>query len=250
MACKPFAQVLILVLILIALLAVPANARAGGVCGGAYVVEWGDTLGKLAAMCGTTVSAILAANPGIGGQLYAGQTLFLPGSDYCSNCPPAGHKNTYVVQPGDTFSGIALLYGVSIKDLWAANPHIQNINKLYAGQVLNIPGSSWYPPGPAPTKAPESLSWGTVPAKTPHGKVTLANRSRTEVYVSLQGTTRDDFYVVNEYFVRGTMQVKVPSGWYLYVAWVGGRKFSGQFKLGGDGNASLTFYRDRIVVGK
>ena len=247
MSRKPLAQVFVLILILIALLAVPGNARAGGVCGGTYVVEWGDTLDKIAAMCGTTVSAIYAANPGISGYLYAGQILVIPGSDYC-NCPPVSYKGTYIVQYGDTFSGIALLYGVSIKDLWAANPQIWNINYLYAGQVINIPGSSWFSIVPTPTETPVSLSYGSVPAGTPYRKIKLSNKAKTEVYVSLQGTTRDGFHVINEYPVGGTMEVKVPAGWYIYVAWVGGRKFDGQFKLGGGSDHSITFYRDRIVV--
>ena len=247
MSRKPLAQVFVLILILIALLAVPGNARAGGVCGGTYVVEWGDTLDKIAAMCGTTVSAIYAANPGISGYLYAGQILVIPGSDYC-NCPPVSYKGTYIVQYGDTFSGIALLYRVSIKDLWAANPQIWNINYLYAGQVINIPGSSWFSIVPTRTETPVSLSYGSVPAGTPYGKIKLSNKAKTEVYVSLQGTTRDGFHVINEYPVGGTMEVKVPAGWYIYVAWVGGRKFDGQFKLGGGSDHSITFYRDRIVV--
>jgi len=247
MSRKPLAQVFVLILILIALLAVPGNARAGGVCGGTYVVEWGDTLDKIAAMCGTTVSAIYAANPGISGYLYAGQILVIPGRDYC-NCPPVSYKGTYIVQYGDTFSGIALLYGVSIKDLWAANPQIWNINYLYAGQVINIPGSSWFSIVPTRTETPVSLSYGSVPAGTPYGKIKLSNKAKTEVYVSLQGTTRDGFHVINEYPVGGTMEVKVPAGWYIYVAWVGGRKFDGQFKLGGGSDHSITFYRDRIVV--
>jgi LysM repeat protein len=247
MSAKTFAQVSVLILILVALLAVPGNARAGGVCGGAYVVERGDTPDRIAAMCGTTVSAIYAANPGISGYLYAGQTLIIPGSDYC-NCPPARYKNTYIVQHGDTFSGIALLYGVSIKDLWVANPQIFNINYLYAGQIIYVPSSSWFSIVPAPTETPASLSYGTVPAGTPYGKIKLSNKAKTEVYVSLQGTTRDGFHVVNEYPVGGTMDVKVPAGWYIYVAWVGGRKFDGQFKLGGGSDHSMTFYRDRIIV--
>jgi LysM repeat protein len=247
MSRKPFARVSVLILILVALLATPGNARAGGVCGGRYVVEWGDTLDKISAMCGTTISAIYAANPGISGYLYAGQILVIPGRDYC-NCPPVSRKGTYIVQYGDTFSGIALLYGVSIKDLWAANPQIRNMNQLYAGQGINIPRSSWFSIVPTPTETPDSLSHGTVPAGTPYGKIKLSNKAKTEVYVSLQGTTRDGSHVVNEYPVGGTMQVKVPAGWYIYVAWVGGRKFDGQFKLGGGSDHSITFYRDRIVV--
>ena len=68
MSHKFFTQVLVLVLILLAFFGTPLNAQAGGVCGGPYVVAAGDTLETIAAMCGTTVSAIYAANPGIGAQ--------------------------------------------------------------------------------------------------------------------------------------------------------------------------------------
>ena len=38
-------------------------ARAGGVCGGTYIADSGDTVEKIASKCGTTASAIYAANP-------------------------------------------------------------------------------------------------------------------------------------------------------------------------------------------
>ena len=139
---------------------------------------------------------------------------------------------------------------MSIHALWAANPYIQNINLLYAGQVLYVPGSSGTVPVPASTSTadPVPLSHGTVPQGTPYGKIGLSNKANGDVYVSLQGTTRDGFSVINEYPVSGSMTVKVPSGWYVYVAWVGGEKFTGQFKLGADANLSMTFYSNRVVV--
>ena len=249
MSPKAFARISVLILVLVALAAVPGNARAGGVCGGTYVVEWGDTLSSIAAMCGTTVSAIYAANPGLSGYLYAGQTLILPGSNYC-NCPPVTYNNTYTVRPGDTFSGIASRLGVSVSTLWAANPGIANINLLYVGQVIYVPGSPGISIKPAPTEEPVPLSYGAVPKGTPYGEVELFNKSKTEVYVSLQGTTRDGFHVINEYPVGGNVHAKIPAGWYVYVAWVGGQKFVGQFNLSGSENLSLTFYRDEVVVGR
>jgi LysM repeat protein len=246
---KGFARVFVLILILTSLLAVPGNARAGGICGGTYVVEWGDTLSKLAAMCGTTVSAIYAANPNLGGTLYAGQVLMLPGSTAGGpcNCPPTGSGSTYVVRAGDTFSKIARHYGVSVKKLCEANPQISNINLLYVGQVINIPGVSIVR---APTKEPAPLSYGMVPANAPKGKIKLYNRARADVYVSFQGTTSDGSHIIKEYPVSGSKAVKIPAASYSYVAWVGGVKFTGEFKLGGGGEVTLTFYKDRVVVAK
>jgi len=54
--------------------------------------------------------------------------------------------------------------------------------------------------------------------------------------------------VINEYPVSGTMNVRVPAGWYNYVAWVGGQKFTGGFNLVGDSDHSITFYSNKVVV--
>jgi LysM repeat protein len=280
MSRKVLAQISVLVLLLLAFLGTPFGAQAGGVCGGTYVVEQGETVDTLAARCGTSASAIYAANPGISGNLYVGQVLTLPGSnynnqgnstivDYNSNTypvyAPVNTSGTYIVRYGDTFSGIASRYGVSINSLWAANPFIRDINFLYAGQVLYVPvGQGYYVPAPygyavppapygyavvsTPTETPVALSYGTAPSGTPNGRIQLSNKANGDVYVSLQGTTRDGVSVINEYPVSGTMNVKVPAGWYVYVAWVGGQKFTGQFNLGGDSDHSITFYSNKVVV--
>lgn len=251
MSRNVFARAAILALFLLASFAIPFSAQAGGVCGGTYIVEAGETVESIAARCGTTASAIYAANPGIGSTLYAGQSLIVPGINYVSPATstptPVSYSGTYVVQYGDTFYGIASRFGLTVSQLWAANPQIGNINVLYVGQVLYIPASSGGV-APTPTKELVPLSWGEVPARAPHGNVKLSNRARGDVYVSLQGTTRDGLSVIREYPVNGTMTVKVPAGWYVYVAWVGGVKFVGEFNLRGDSDVSITFYSNKVVV--
>ncbi len=270
MSYKIFTQGSILVMFLAALLGTPISAQAGGVCGGTYIVEKGQTLDSIAAICGTSVSAIIAANPGISTTVSTGQSLTVPGStsttpgtavpstpvqvnnyyntyNYYNYSPSSvGYNGTYTVQLGDTFSGIALRFGVSVNALWAANPNIWDINLLYAGQVLNIPTSSGV--APSTTNGPDTLSYGTVPYDAPMGKVKLSPNTSSEIYVSLQGTTRDGNRVINEYTVNSGMTVKVPAGWYIYVAWVGGQKFTGQFNLGGDSSHTISFYDKKVVV--
>jgi LysM repeat protein len=258
MSHKAFAQVLVLVLLVLAVLGVPLGAQAGGVCGGTWIADPGDTVEKIAAICGTSASAIYAANPGIGSSLYAGQSLFVPSLGYNSQptvpvvYPPVNYTGTYVVQYLDTFSSIAGRFGVSVNALWAANPHIVDINYLYVGQIINVPfGQIVYPtPGVVgtPTEVPPPLSYGEVPAGTPVGKIQLSNKAKGDVYVSLQGTTAGGFNVIREYPVSGTINVKVPLGWYTYVAWVGGEKFVGQFNLRGDSDHTITFFSNKVVV--
>ncbi|MDA8335822.1 MAG: LysM domain-containing protein [Peptococcaceae bacterium] len=45
----------------------------------------------------------------------------------------------YVVQPGDTMSGIAAMFGVPLADLTAANPQIKDPNTIYPGQTVYVP---------------------------------------------------------------------------------------------------------------
>jgi LysM repeat protein len=47
-----------------------------------------------------------------------------------------------VVHPGDTLSGIAQSLGVSLSSVEAANPQITNPDLIYAGNLVNVPGSS------------------------------------------------------------------------------------------------------------
>lgn len=48
----------------------------------------------------------------------------------------------YLVQPGDTLSGIAASHGASLAAVEAANPQIANPDLIYAGQSVKVPGGS------------------------------------------------------------------------------------------------------------
>ena len=351
MSHKTFTRTFVIILLLLAGFAIPVSAKAGGACGSTYTVQQDETIDTLAATCGTTTSALYAANPGISVNLYVGQVLTIPNTN-CPNCAPSntncaqgnctqsysncyqgncalGYSNcyqgncapsyyncsqgecaqnyyncnqsncaqtssngtTYVVQFGDTFGDIANRFGVSMHDLWSANPYIGDLNLLYPGQVLNIPSSSWstpvptppwygpqynssqygsqygssqygpqygsqqygpYPPPwrygyvPTPTEIPTPLSYGKVSPGSPMANVELSNKANGNVYVSLQGTARDGTNVICEYPVSGTFSVTVPAGYYNYVAWVGGREFSGAINLPGKSSHSLTFHSNEV----
>jgi LysM repeat protein len=260
-------KILISILLCTILAILPVTAFAGGVCGGTYIVEKGETFSSIAARCGTTVSIITAANPGVSEPLKIGQSITVPGitsapstptgpivdnsssSNNYNNYGPVNYTGKYTVQVGDTFSSIASRYGVSVSALWAANPYIWDINYIFVGQTIYVPSGSSSGGVVATLPAePEHLSYGSVPPGTPKGKIALSNKANGHVYVSLQGTTQDGIRVINEYSVNGQMQVKVPSGSYTYVASVGGVKFVGHFNLGSDGERSITFYANKVVV--
>jgi LysM repeat protein len=113
---------------------------------GTYTVQKGDTLGKIALRYGTTVAELLRlnglSNPDV---LAIGQTLKVPGG---SGAAPAsvgtpkpatgGQGRTYIVQKGDTLLSIARRYGLTTKQLQAAN-NITNPDRIFPGQKLVIP---------------------------------------------------------------------------------------------------------------
>ena len=94
-------------------------AQAACPGGTLYAIRAGDTLGAIAARFGTSVDAILAANPGIEPlNLQIGQTICIPGPG--AGLCPGGRP--YTIQPGDTFFQIAQRLGISLQALLAAIP--------------------------------------------------------------------------------------------------------------------------------
>ncbi len=151
MANKSFIRMVLLAAVLLGSFAGAGSARAGGYCGATYTVQWGDTLGRIASICSVTLDALYAANPGLGGILYAGQVINIP-SPYTPPpaippsypyCPPC-YGSAYVVQPGDTLGKIAARIGSSVSAILAVNPQIWNPNLIYVGQVINLPARPVY----------------------------------------------------------------------------------------------------------
>jgi hypothetical protein len=104
------------------------------------------------------------------------------------------------------------------------------------------------PVNPTATETLHPRFYGTLPPAIPFGKITLVNRAKADVYVSLQCTTVDGHKTIIEYPVFGRLNVSAPAGSYVYVAWVGGRQFQGSFRLGKGEDLAITFNRDKITV--
>ncbi len=151
MKTKKLVQLIVITALLVTSFASAGGALAWTQCPTYITVQWGDTLSGVAALCGTTVDAIRAANPGLGWWLYAGQTLYIPSGSTPNNPPPSG--GTYVVQWGDTLNKIATRSGTTLNALLAVNPQIKNPSLIYIGQVINLPAGT-KPPSPPPTQPP------------------------------------------------------------------------------------------------
>jgi LysM repeat protein len=145
MSIKRLIQLTLVFVLLFASFGFTSKTSASGYCGSTYVVQPGDWLAKIARHCGVTLSQMYAANPGVGSYIYPGQVLNIPGGyyDYGYNyryyyCGPSYspyYGNYYVVCRGDTLSGIARYYGVSVSYLQWRNG-IPYANRIYAGQFI------------------------------------------------------------------------------------------------------------------
>jgi hypothetical protein len=91
-------------------------------------------------------------------------------------------------------------------------------------------------------------TYGTLPPlNRPYTQATLINKSKAEAYISLQIET-DQGYTIIEYPVKKFVRVKIPTGDYTYVVWVGGRQFVGFFHASDLHEPVITIFRDKIVI--
>lgn len=114
-------------------------------CGDTYTVRLGDTLRGIAGRCNTTVSEILALNPGITNPnlIYAGQVIDIPQPGEEPGDQPG--QRVYIVQPGDWLWNIARRFDLTLSELLAANPGIQTPNTIQPGRRLVIPARPGQP---------------------------------------------------------------------------------------------------------
>ena len=114
-----------------------------------YIVQPGDSLTRIAARHGISVSRLASANGmGTGAWVYSGQRLTIPtGVPFTAAPAPSG--STYAVQRGDTLLRIAARHGVSVSQLATLNGLYWN-SWIYVGQRLAIPGRQAAPAVPNP----------------------------------------------------------------------------------------------------
>ena len=123
-----------------------------------HVVQSGETLSGIARQYGISQNAIMEANSITDANLiFSGQRLVIPG---CVGAEPAapdpsptGQAALHIVQSGETLSGIATRYGVSVGAIMTANS-ITDPNRIFVGQRLTIPsGTAAVAPATPPTNA-------------------------------------------------------------------------------------------------
>ena len=144
------------------------GGHGGPECAFYHTVQYGQTLAAIAYYYGVDLYTLAQVNAIYNwNHVYAGQSLCIPGGyQPPPPYPPKPHPQpppppplpppptncTYVVQPGDTLAKIAYWYGTTVYALVQLN-NLYNVNQLYVGQVLCIPGQNCQgqkPPDPTP----------------------------------------------------------------------------------------------------
>lgn len=126
--------------------AAPAVAApTAGYAPGYHMVRVGETLSSIGRSYGVSAWAIASANhlrnPN---KIYAGQWLYIPRGYYAppGGCCAGGYPVSgryHWVRSGETMLSIGRLYGMNAWVIASANG-IYNLNCIYAGQRLVIPG--------------------------------------------------------------------------------------------------------------
>ena len=112
-----------------------------------YVVQSGDTTGRLAGLWSTSVEEIVAtnglanANMLVVGQVLTiprgrGPAVTLPAITAVTNAVPSG--STYIVRAGDSVGGLAVRWNTTTARIVAVNG-LANQNHIVVGQTLRIP---------------------------------------------------------------------------------------------------------------
>ncbi len=115
------------------------------------------------------------------------------------------------------------------------------------GAVQLTSTASLVPGQATPTWTPGVRTYGTLPPAVPSNRITVINKAKAQAYISLHVDMSVGNTVI-EYPVEGMVRIDAPIGPYLYVAWVGGRKMTGSFKLTSSDDITITLYKDHVVI--
>lgn len=207
MTTKKILMIVLLAAVLVATFATTSSAFVASGCGSSVTVVKGDTLRKIADRCGTTVSALLRANPelGSGNLIYPGQVLQLPGAILGTD----GGYFIYVVARGDTLKGLATRFSTTVDALLKSNPEITNQNLIYEGQWIKVYAAPTTPPPATPPPAtPPADSGQTYYVKKGDTLRKIAEKFGTTVDALLKLNPG----ITNPNRIYAGQAIKVPSG--------------------------------------
>lgn len=174
----------------------------------------------------------------------AAQTLAAQPSP--TTAPPT-ETPTAVVEPSSTPSvndepSSTPVPNLTTTPVTATSGAIDSSNITPTSTTVGISGS------PTLTPTLGVLLYGTLPPAVPSSDVYLVNKSKTQVYISLQLCDTEAKGAILEYPVQNSIKIKAPIGNYLYVVWVGGRQLIGNLKVNKSEDLKITIFKDKVVI--
>lgn len=105
-----------------------------------YEVKRGETLKSIAKIYNLSTKDLSRLNPGVSKKPVLGTVIIVPNKNYGKKTAPVLKETTkgYFVQPKETIFGISKKFGISMDELKAANPILEE-DGLKIGMELNIP---------------------------------------------------------------------------------------------------------------
>lgn len=219
----------------VAALALPAHAAVAPVAATPWTtvtVRPGDTLWHLALAHHTTIRAIVEKNrlTAGGSVIHPGQKLLVPGrpsstptrsaTSTPAQARPASTTATviHVVRSGETMSGIATRYGVSLTKLLAAN-RLANAGLIFVGQRISVPGAKApatpAPPTPAHSTPATPGGVGSIyVVKADDSMSVIAQRhgvSLTKLLAANKLADASRIYVGQKIVIPGTVSAPAPA---------------------------------------
>jgi len=151
-----------------------------------YIVRRGDTLSQISLRFGVSIRTLMRVNNIRNANLiYAGQRLRIPVSGSTTNNNSGSSSSSksyriYTIRRGDTLSGIAARFGVSVRTLQKVN-NIRNPRLIYAGAKLRIPTRGATKPPSSGSSSSGSSGSSNNSAKQP-GKWIEVDLSQQKLY--------------------------------------------------------------------
>lgn len=188
--------------LVLVLLAQPVMAQ-----GQVHIVQRGESLWSIANRYGTTVNDLVLTN-GLGNSrvIYAGQRLTVSTSGGRAEGNTTG-GSIYVVQRGDTVSGIATRHGTTVNAIVQANG-LANPRYIYSGQRLTIPGGGASGAISAGSSGSQSTSGGTVyTVRRGDSVASIAYRHGTTIAAIAQANG-----LTNPSYIYAGQRLRIPAG--------------------------------------
>ncbi|MGE7121570.1 LysM peptidoglycan-binding domain-containing protein [Peribacillus sp. NPDC046944] len=138
-----------------------------------YHVKSGDSLYKIAKANHTTVQKLKSQNKLSNNLIFPGQVLKINESTVKSTTSTKKH----VVKLGDTLSGIAKKYNLSLNSLLKLNPTISNSDRIRIGQSIIVSGKATS----TSATAAKSSSTSTYKVKSGDSLSKIASKNKTTV---------------------------------------------------------------------